>query len=142
MPVYEKHSAIDVDPHLLFAWHTRPGAFERLVPPWEHLRVLSRYGGIADGGRLRMQITRGPFTIRWEALHRGFVEGVQFQDVQVAGPFKSWVHTHRVEATGDGRALLIDRVEYALPLRVGAMNPADGRWSVPVSDDLATEALR
>jgi 3-dehydroquinate synthase len=33
------------------------------------------------------------------------------------------------------------RVEYALPLRVGAMNPAGGSWSVPVSDDLAEEAL-
>jgi 3-dehydroquinate synthase len=33
------------------------------------------------------------------------------------------------------------QVEYALPLRIGAMNPANGRWSIPVSDDLATQAL-
>jgi hypothetical protein len=41
---------------------------------------------------------------------------VQFQDVQVSGPFKKWEHTHRVEPTGDGRAMLVDHVDYALPL--------------------------
>jgi 3-dehydroquinate synthase len=34
------------------------------------------------------------------------------------------------------------RVEYALPARIGSMHPADGRWSVPVSDDIASQALR
>lgn len=34
------------------------------------------------------------------------------------------------------------RVEYALPLRIGVMNSAEGRWSVPVNDDLATKALQ
>jgi ligand-binding SRPBCC domain-containing protein len=115
VPTYEKHSVLDVDPATLFSWHVRPGAFERLAPPWEHLRVLSRYGGIADGSRLTMEIRRGRLKIRWEALHRGFVDGVQFQDVQVAGPFKRWVHTHRVEDAGHGRAQLIDHVDYALP---------------------------
>ena len=47
-----------------------------------------------------------------------------------------------VRATHTDKKSRGGRVEYALPLRVGAMNPADGRWSVPVSDDLATEALR
>ena len=115
MATYEKHSILDVSPTTLFAWHVRPGAFERLAPPWEHLRVLSRHGGIADGSRLTMEIRRGLLKIRWEAVHRGFVDGVQFQDVQVAGPFKRWVHTHRVAPAPEGRAELIDEVDYALP---------------------------
>src|SRR4030095_4244942 len=44
------------------------------------------------------------------------MEGVQFQDVQVAGPFKRWVHTHRVAPAPEGRAELIDEVDYALPV--------------------------
>jgi 3-dehydroquinate synthase len=47
-----------------------------------------------------------------------------------------------VRATHTDKKARSGRVEYALPLRVGAMHPADGRWSVPVSDDFATEALR
>ena len=122
MPNYEKHSVLEVTPATLFAWHVRPGAFERLAPPWEHLRVLSRHGGIADGSRLTMEIRRGRLKFRWEALHRGFIDGVQFQDVQVAGPFKRWVHTHRVAPAPEGRAELIDEVDYALPFGpVGAI---------------------
>jgi ligand-binding SRPBCC domain-containing protein len=115
VPTYEKHSILDVAPATLFAWHVRPGAFERLAPPWEHLRVLARYGGIADGSRLTMEIRRGLLKIRWEAVHRGYIDGVQFQDVQVAGPFKRWVHTHKVAPAAEGRAELIDEIDYALP---------------------------
>jgi ligand-binding SRPBCC domain-containing protein len=115
VPTYEKHSILAVNPATLFAWHVRPGAFERLAPPWEHLRVLSRHGGIADGSRLTMEIRRGRLKFRWEVLHRGFVDGVQFQDVQVAGPFKRWVHTHKMVPASDGRAELLDTVDYALP---------------------------
>ena len=72
--------------------------------------------GISDGARVTLVLKHGPLSIRWEALHRGFVDGVQFQDVQVSGPFKKWEHTHKVEPTGDGRAMLVDHVDYALPL--------------------------
>ena len=115
MPIYEKRSTLPTTAPVLFAWHTRPGAFERLAPPWEHMRVLARYGGIADGSRVTLELRRGPMKVRWEALHRDFVEGVQFKYEQVAGPFKRWIHTHRVEPA-DGGATLIDVVDYALPL--------------------------
>jgi ligand-binding SRPBCC domain-containing protein len=115
VPIYEKRSVIDTSAPALFAWHTRPGAFERLAPPWEHLRIVSRHGGISDGSRLTLELRRGPIKTRWEALHRDFIEGQQFTDVQVAGPFKRWEHTHRVEPAGNAKATLIDHVEYALP---------------------------
>ena len=115
MPIYEKRSVIDTPAPALFAWHTRPGAFERLAPPWEHLRIVSRHGGISDGSRVTLELRRGPIKTRWEALHRDFIEGQQFTDVQVAGPFKRWEHTHRVEPVGDAKATLVDHVEYALP---------------------------
>ena len=38
----------------VFAWHARPGAIERLTPPWEHVQVIERSGGIEDGGRVVM----------------------------------------------------------------------------------------
>ena len=122
MPTYEKQSRFDVDAPSLFAWHARPGALERLLPPWEHMRIVSRHGGITDGSRVTIEIRRGPFRLRWEALHRDFEDGRRFQDVQVAGPFRRWVHTHRVEPDGDHRSILIDHVDYALPLGpLGAM---------------------
>ena len=116
MPIYEKRSVIDTPAPSLFAWHTRPGAFERLAPPWEHLRIVSRHGGIADGSRVTLELRRGLFKTRWEALHRDFIDGRQFTDVQVAGPFKRWEHTHKVEPVDEARSALVDYVDYALPL--------------------------
>ena len=137
MPTYEKQSLIDSPASTLFGWHTRPGAFERLAPPWEHMRVVSRHGGIADGSRLTFEVRRGPLKTRWEALHRDFVEGEQFTDVQVAGPFRRWEHTHQVAPNGDRKAMLIDRVEYALPLGpLGAV--AAGGYARKMMDRLFT----
>ena len=51
MPLHEARSAMPVSREELFAWHSRPGAFDRLAPPWETLRVIERGGGGGGLGR-------------------------------------------------------------------------------------------
>jgi 3-dehydroquinate synthase len=46
-----------------------------------------------------------------------------------------------VAATRGDKKSREGRVEYALPLRVGAMESAGGRWSVPLDDRVVLEAL-
>lgn len=98
----------------LFAWHERPGALERLTPPWSPVEVLAREGGIRDGGRVVLGMPVGPFRVRWVALHRDYIAGRQFRDEQVSGPFARWVHTHLIEPDGDA-SVLEDRIDWALP---------------------------
>jgi hypothetical protein len=50
--------------------------------------------------------------------------------------------TDVVFATHTDKKARAGRVEYAFPVRIGAMHPADGRWSISVSDDLALQALQ
>jgi ligand-binding SRPBCC domain-containing protein len=114
--IAEYRSAIDAPAAELFAWHARPGAFERLVPPWDDVRVVERRGTIRDGDELRMQLRRGPLRLTWLARHEHYVEGWQFVDVQVRGPFRHWRHVHRCLAGEAGGSVLHDRIEYALPL--------------------------
>ncbi|MFN7131048.1 MAG: TIGR01777 family oxidoreductase [Myxococcales bacterium] len=99
----------------LFAWHTRPGALERLLPPWQRIDVVSRRGGLADRGRVEVDLHLGPLPVRWVAQHTGYVEGEWFRDEQLEGPFDAWVHTHRVSATGPETSVLEDHVAYRLP---------------------------
>jgi len=108
-------SRIDAPAEEVFAWHERPGAFERLQPPWESVQVIQRTGGIRDGDRVILQTRVGPVAVRWVIEHRDYQAGRQFRDVQITGPFSRWEHTHLVEADGAG-AWLEDRIEYALPL--------------------------
>lgn len=99
----------------VWAWHARPGAFERLTPPWERVRVLERTGSIEEeGSRARIEIGMGPLAVPWTAVHRDVQPGRRFVDEQVEGPFSQWVHTHRFDPEGDG-CLLTDRIEYLPP---------------------------
>jgi uncharacterized protein (TIGR01777 family) len=103
----------------VFAWHERPGAFARLAPPWQKLDVVSQIGGIRDGARVSLRTKIGPVWVRWDVEHRDYVEGVQFRDVQVRGPFAHWEHLHRIEPADDGRAcVLTDEINYSLPFGV------------------------
>lgn len=122
MPEFRRKSRIDAEPEEVFAWHERPGAFERLVPPWADIRVLHRAGGIQDGGVVVLEMRIGPLRRRWVARHDGYEAGRQFRDVQVQGPFARWEHRHRFEADGAGGCLLEDEVHYRLPF--GALGQA------------------
>ncbi|MEL6180004.1 MAG: TIGR01777 family oxidoreductase [Myxococcota bacterium] len=116
MAEVEFKSSVEASAQELFAWHSRPGAFERLVPPWDNIEVVERQGTITDGSRLKMRIKQGPIGVTWVAHHRDYIEGEQFRDEQVRGPFARWVHTHRFEPQGEQQSLLHDAIEYKLPL--------------------------
>ena len=113
--IFQKRSRISAPASVVFDWHLREGAFERLNPPWEPVRIVSKVGGIADGGQVELDVPIGPLRQRWVSKHQGFVAGVQFQDVQLRGPFASCIHTHRVEPDGPEACYLDDRLEYTLP---------------------------
>lgn len=116
MPTFEKRSHVATTPERLFEWHARPGAFERLAPPWEPVEVLERRGSIRDGDELLLRTGRWPFRRRWLARHEGYEPGRAFVDVQIEGPFARWRHAHRMEPAGPAEADLVDQVDYRLPL--------------------------
>jgi hypothetical protein len=126
MPVFEKRSTMPVPVHELYAWHARPGAFERLTPPWQRLRVVERSGTIANGDRLVFEYGLGPVKRRWVALHRDHVEDGGFTDVQLDGPFAHWVHRHSFFPEDDATSALQDHVDFALPGPALAVRRADG----------------
>lgn len=113
---FHKRTRLAAPAAMVFDWHLREGAFERLNPPFEPATVVSRTGGITDGGRVVLQVPIGPFHQTWISEHRGYVPGVQFQDVQIQGPFAACLHTHRVEPDGPDACYLDDKLEYRLPL--------------------------
>lgn len=109
-------STMPVSAAALFAWHERPGAFERLTPGFQPARVVARTGGITDGSRVTLRIPVGPVSTTWEMEHVGYIAGQEFRDVQRAGPFASWEHRHLMESQADGTSVLDDTITYRLPL--------------------------
>ena len=86
----QRRTEMPVSAEALFAWHERPGAFERLTPGFMPAKVLARSGGITDGSRVTLGIPVGPVTTTWEMEHVGYVAGREFRDVQRKGPFAHW----------------------------------------------------
>ncbi|HUO40593.1 MAG TPA: TIGR01777 family oxidoreductase, partial [Mycobacterium sp.] len=113
--VFKRRTRVGAPAEEVFGWHARPGALERLTPPFSPVEVVERNGGIADRARVVLKIPLGPTHVRWVAEHQDYIEGRQFRDVQVEGPFARWKHTHRFEPDGPHASFLEDRIDYALP---------------------------
>ncbi|MEW6237455.1 MAG: TIGR01777 family oxidoreductase [Candidatus Omnitrophota bacterium] len=133
MNTFIYRTRIEISAEDVFAWHERPGAFERLRPPWERVRVLERSGGIRDGARMTLDIPFGPFRRRWILERRDYEKGRSFRDVQIDGPFAHWDHLYLFEPDGSSACFLEDRIEYALPF--GALGKI-------VGEQLAQKKLR
>jgi uncharacterized protein (TIGR01777 family) len=115
MPIFRARSHIPFSADAVFAQHARPGALERLTPPWAHVRVLKREGGIHNGGTVLLSIKGGPTEIKWGVKHTDYEEGRLFQDEQLDGPFKHWVHAHRFIPADDGGCFMEDEIDWAPP---------------------------
>ena len=113
--VFVASSRIEASAERLFRWHAEPGALERLTPPWEKIEMIEGAQGIRDGDRGAMWVHIGPFRMRWSFVHSDYIEGRKFRDVQTAGPFRRWEHTHLFVAEGAEVCRLEDRIEYELP---------------------------
>lgn len=128
MHTYTRRTRIDAPLEDVWAFHSRIEGLTAVTPNWMGLRVERVVGpdGAADppelltGCRIRMSVR--PFGIgprqRWVAriVERTREEGrAQFVDIMEEGPFARWQHTHQFFADG-GETVLVDRVEYALPV--------------------------
>ena len=111
--VYRSH--LPVPPGTALAWHRRPGAFERLTPPWMDVQVAASGGTTAPGDWKRLRLGLGPIGVNWTLVHEASEDDSGFIDVQRAGPFRSWRHSHRFLPTADGHTMLEDRITYRLP---------------------------
>ena len=112
--IYKSELEVPVPVDQLFSWHENPGAFERLTPPFEPVKVKKRKGGI-DGGEVHLQMKLGPIPLPWVARHHDYIKNEQFLDEQVSGPFASWNHAHLFEKIDAKSSKLIDKIDYKLP---------------------------
>lgn len=116
-------------------WHFRAGALDRLLPPWQDVRVIEDSGPLRPGVETVLSVPIAPFVRkRWRARIEEAVPGERFIDVQISGPFGAWRHRHEfLEADGDaGSSRLRDSIAYRMP-----MGPLGGLGGGLVRRDLA-----
>lgn len=113
--VFTKRSRINAPVEEVFKWHSRPGALERLSPPWDPIEVIDRKGGIKKGAKVVLKMKAGPIPFKWVAEHTDYEENRLIRDMQIKGPFARWIHTHKFEPDGTDACFLDDRIDFSLP---------------------------
>lgn len=103
--------------HEVFAWHARPGAMRRLMPPWLPTRVLRESPSLRDGSAIISMLG-----VPWVARHRtaDFHPPRQFADELATagiGRLLRWRHVHSFEAAGSSATKVIDKVDARVPRR-------------------------
>ncbi|MCB1096778.1 MAG: TIGR01777 family oxidoreductase [Verrucomicrobiae bacterium] len=117
MENFRKTTRIEVSAAELERWHFRPGAFQRLTPPWENVEVVEEPGEITDGARavIKTKII-GPISTQWIAEHKDCIAGNGFTDIQIKGPFAYWKHVHTFKDADENSCTLDDSIDYRLPM--------------------------
>ena len=132
-------SVVDAPLDEVFAWHARPGAITRLMPPWLPARVEREAGSVRDG----QAVLRLPGGLRWVAAHQPgeYDPPHEFADVLAGMPLSAvlpWRHTHQFTATGQRATRVTDVVDTPLPARV--LRPMFAYRHRQLADDLAAQA--
>lgn len=117
----EYASVVDHPIAEVFAWHTRPGAMRRLIPPWQPMRAVAETESLADG----RAVLGLPGGLRWIAQHdpAGYDPPRQFVDVLSSDGLMTlppriigwWRHTHQFNDMGDGTTEVHDEVDTTVP---------------------------
>lgn len=129
----------------VFDWHARPGAFTRLSPPWQPMRLVTEAASLKDG-RATLALPGG---LRWVAVHqpdgydppRRFVDAIG-GDGLAALPARiavRWKHAHEFEDIGGNRTRVIDRVDTPVPASL--LRPMFDYRHRQLADDLAAHRL-
>jgi len=103
-------SVIEAPVPEVFAWHERPGALHRLVPPWQPIRIVAESSSLRDG----KAVLRLPGGVRWVAQHGGYEPPHQFVDELVSLPLR-WRHIHSFESLKSSRTRMTDVVDSPVP---------------------------
>ena len=116
--IHEHSAVFDHPVEDVFAWHARPGALDRLLPPWQPVRALNEAESLRDGEA----VLGLPAGLVWRARHdpAGYEDGRRFTDVLTTrGPASlvGWRHTHSISAEPAGGSRVTDTVESRVPGR-------------------------
>jgi len=87
---------------------------EAITPPWLRFRILQAPRTLERGSRLEYRLRLLGLPIRWRTEITEWRPPFGFTDVQVAGPYRRWEHTHRLSTVAGGTEIR-DRVVYRLP---------------------------
>jgi hypothetical protein len=102
----------------VFAFFSDARNLEELTPDWLSFQVLTPEPiRLEPGAKIDYRLRWHGVPLRWTTEITRWNPPHSFEDLQLSGPYKLWLHTHRFEAA-DGGTRMTDIVQYALPFGI------------------------
>jgi ligand-binding SRPBCC domain-containing protein len=99
----------------VFEFFSNPANLEVLTPPWLNFKIVENPGGLSEGALIQYKLRLHGIPLHWKSRIVDWQPGESFVDVQLAGPYKLWHHTHEFIDTLEGGTLIRDIVRYKVP---------------------------
>jgi ligand-binding SRPBCC domain-containing protein len=104
-------------PDEVFPFFADAGNLEAITPPWLSFAIVTpRPIDMRVGTLIEYRLALHRLPVSWLTRIEEWEPGVRFVDMQLAGPYKLWHHTHEFAPDGAGGTVMRDAVRYALPL--------------------------
>ncbi len=94
-------------------FHRAASSLKSITPPFFFMSDLVAPDPLQEGSLLSFRLWLGPLPVRWQSRIEN-MNAAGFDDIQVSGPFESWVHTHSFEAASPASCWIMDQVEFRL----------------------------
>lgn len=98
-----------------FAFFADPRNLAEITPRWLEFEIVDAPERLEEGSLIAYRLRLFHIPIRWRTRIVQWQPPYGFVDVQIAGPYRRWEHTHRLRAV-EGGTEIHDRVLYRLPL--------------------------
>jgi ligand-binding SRPBCC domain-containing protein len=123
----EREQLVPTSPEETFAFFSDPRNLEAITPPWLRFRILEAPERLGPGSLLRYPLRLFGIPIGWRTAITEWNPPHGFVDEQLRGPYRLWIHEHRLEPHAAG-TVVRDRVRYRIPL--GPLGTLVGRLFV------------
>ena len=105
---------LPLSPEEIFSFFAAAANLDALTPPWLNFRIVTpRPIAMRAGTLIDYQIRVHGLPLRWRTRINAWQPPHRFEDEQLRGPYRQWIHTHTFEGK-DGGALCRDVVSYAV----------------------------
>ncbi len=112
--VLERSQVVPVEIEEAFAFFADARNLEEITPPGLGFRILEAPPALERGSLLVYRLRLFGLPFRWQTEIVEWRPPFGFTDMQLAGPYRRWEHTHRLTPV-DGGTEIHDRVLYRLP---------------------------
>lgn len=114
---FKSNLTIDMPRDEVFAFFSDAENLERITPSELGFNIVTPTPfEIHKGTLIDYKLTLHGFPMKWRTEITRWEPPYLFEDTQLSGPYKQWIHTHRFTEIEPGKTLMEDEVRYRLPL--------------------------